>query len=169
MADNKQEQQSVERVTGSRDSISTQSITFCNKNPHTFFFFFFSPRIIDTDSWQIKPAPNQPKSSLLPKTISSASLNQIMAHLDLFLLFFWGGRGSCVFFWIVWDYFFFCSNTDILKTTKETERDLFQSAVEPFLLEDFASRNILKSASKKKKTAILCITALKTGFFCLFL
>lgn len=54
--------------------------------------------------------------------------------------------------WVCGFFFFFALiQIDILKTTKERERDLFQSAVEHLLLEDFFSCNVLNSASTTKR------------------
>jgi len=75
------------RVTDSRDSTSIQkpggNLLQQQQKKNTFFFFL---RITDTDNSQIKPAAKQPRSSFSSKTISPASLYQIMAYLYFFCL-----------------------------------------------------------------------------------
>lgn len=53
--------------------------------------------------------------------------------------------------WVCVFFSFALIQIDILKTTKERDRDLFQSAVEHLLLEDFFSCNGLNSASTTKR------------------
>lgn len=57
--------------------------------------------------------------------------------------------------------FFPLIQIDVLRTVKERERDLFQSAVEPFLLEDFISCIVLNSASTTEKQQFSILQAQK--------